>query len=430
MGSRYDVAIIGGGHNGLVAAAYLARAHWRVVVLERRKWVGGAAVTEEIIPGFRTSRASYAFSLFRPQIYDDLDLGGFGLRFHAKDPQMFVPLPDGRHFFVWRDEDRTAESIAEIHAPDGEGYRRFQRFVEQAVSELRPFVEAPDPPSPREVAAALERRGRADIWKRAVAGSAAELVSEFFASEEVRGAFASQGIIGTFAGPREEGTAWVLTYHHLGGELAGGTGVWCYVTGGMGSVSDALAACAREAGAEIRTDAEVASVVLSGGEVAGVELSDGEIIEANAVVSNAHPQGTFSLLPQDALPEEWAEKLRRWEAGGCVVKVNLALRDLPEFRALPGEGPQHRATLEIAPSLDYLQEAWDEARRGSFSTSPFMEVFCQSAVDETLVEGEGHVVSAFCQYAPRRLFGNRRRRPRARRPGCLCPWDPGLGDGR
>lgn len=398
------MVVIGAGHNGLVAACYLARAGLRVAVLERRGLVGGAAVTEEILPGFRTSTASYSLSLLRPDIHRDLELARHGLRFTPKEPQMFVPLPGGRHFFVWRDAARTREELARIHPPDAEGYRRWGAFWEEAVALLRPFAEDPAPPPPEGVEAALGARGREDVWRLAVAGSAAGAVEAFFEADEVRGAFASQGIIGTGASPREPGTAWVMAYHALGGELNGANGTWAYVAGGMGGVTAALARAAAAWGVEVQTGAPVEEVLVEGGRAAGVRLAGGAVRRASVVASNADPVRTFMhLVPPGALDEAFLARVRAWRTDGCVVKVNLALAELPDFAALPGSGPgpQHAGTIEISPSVGYLERAHADATAGSFSASPFMEVFIQSATDPALAPPGRHVLSAFAQYAPR-----------------------------
>src|SRR5581483_10548187 len=332
----------------------------------------------------RVSTASYSLSLLRPDVHRELDLAAHGLVVMPKDPQMFVPLPDGRHFFVWRDASRTRAELDRIRAGEGDAYARWSAFWDRAVEELRPLVDAPNPPSFERLRGLLPD----DVWRFAVAGSAASAVEEFFAAPEVRGAFASQGIIGTWAGVRDQGTAWVMAYHAVGGEVNGASGTWAYVRGGMGSVSSAIAAAARGAGAEIRVNAPVAEILPDG----GVRLESGEVIRARAVLSNAHPLTTHTLAGIEA-PSEW-------KTPGCVLKVNLALRELPDFTALPGTGPQHHGTIEISPSVDYLQTAFDEAARGEPSRRPFMEVFIQSAVDRSLVDGDGHVLSAFTQYVP------------------------------
>ena len=401
-----DAVVIGAGHNGLVAACYLARAGWSVTILERAPIVGGAAVTEEIVPGFSGSTASYSLSLLRPDVAGDLGLAERGLRLHPKDPQLFVPLPDGRSFLVWRDAAHTAEELAAVHASDGEAYGRWGRFWDEVVSVFRPLVEDPDPPRPAEIEAGLARRGRSELWRLAVATSAAEVVSTFFASDEVRGAFASQGVIGTAASPREEGTAWVMTYHALGGELCGAAGTWAYVQGGMGSVTAALAAAAEGLGVSIRTGAEVDGVLVEEGRAVGVLLTSGEEVRAPVVVSNADPRRTFgSLVPQGALPAAFRERVAAWRTDAAVVKVNLALAEAPSYLARSGPGPHLGATLEISPSIGYLHEAFAAAGAGTMSPHPFMEVFLQTAIEPSLAPPGCHVASAFTQWAPRSCDG-------------------------
>lgn len=398
----YDAILVGAGHNGLVAACYLARSGRRVLVLERREIVGGAAVTEEIAPGFKVSTASYSFSLFRPDIFHDLGLEAKGLVLHPKDPQMFVPLDGGRHFFVWRDESKTVEEIARISNEDAEAYPRWNAFWEEAATLLRPYVEDPDPPSMEEIEKHFARKGRKEVFELAVSGSAAETVEHFFSSEEIRGAFASQGIIGISEPPEAPGTSWVMAYHLIGGELCGATGTWAYVGGGMGSVTRALAAAAADFGAELRTGSEVAEILIAGGRARGVRLAGGEIIESNVVLSNADPKRTLALVPEGSVPPGYEEKVRTWRTDGCVVKVNLALDELPDFLALPGTnpGPQHRGTIEISPSIGYLRGAYEDSTEGRFSDRPFMEVFIASAVDPTVAPERKHVLSAFSQWAP------------------------------
>lgn len=402
----YDAVIIGAGHNGLTASCYLARAGWKVLVLERRDVVGGAAVTEELIPGFKISTASYSLSLLRPDVYSDLDLARHGLDFYPKQPQLFVPLEDGRHFFIWREAERTAAEIARISPSDSDGYERFGAFWEEAVAILRPFAESEDPPSLEEVEAELSRRGRQDIWRLAVAGSVADCVSKFFTSDELKGTFASQGIIGTMRSVYDEGTAWVMAYHFLGGELNGSTGTWGYVRGGMGGVTQALASAARDLGVEIRTGVEVKGIVTDssgiGASVTGVETTDG-VFDTRCVLSNAHPAITFGrLCDPESLPATFAEKLAGWQTQGSVVKVNLAMSELPDFLSVPGvvAGPQHTGTWELSPTLGYLDDAFQVAAKGEYPQRPFMEVFTQSASDDSLAPEGQHVVSAFTQYAP------------------------------
>jgi phytoene dehydrogenase-like protein len=281
---------------------------------------------------------------------------------------------------------------------DAEAYPRWNAFWDEVARIVRPLVLA-DPPTLAE----LERAVDPELFRLAIAGSAAATVSEFFDSDEVRGAFASQGIIGTFAGPRTPGTAFVMTYHAFGGELVHGAGTWAYVRGGMGAVTQALAACARDRGVEILTDAPVARVIVEEGRARGVALEDGTQILAAVVLSNADPKRTFlTLLEPDVLPEEFAARVRAFDMTGSVIKVNLALSELPDFAARPGinPGPQHAGTIEISPSIDALEDAFADARAGRVSARPFMEVFIQSVTDPSLAPPGQHVASCFAQWSP------------------------------
>lgn len=388
MAAPPDCVVVGAGHNGLITATYLAKAGLRVVVCERRDVVGGAAVTEELIPGFRVSTASYALSLFRPDVWVDLELDRRGVVVVAKDPQMFVPLEGGGHFFVWRDTARTKREIAALSAADAQAYSRWCAFWDDAVTRLRPLVDTQDPPRLAEV----ERLVGPDVWRWAVAGSAAETVEQFFEHPAVQGAFVSQGVIGTALGPREPGTAWVMAYHALGGELYGSSGTWGYVRGGMGALTSAIADAAVEAGAELRLGDGVVEVLQDGGRAVGARTENGKEIEAGVVVSGADPKTTARLAALDG----WTDG---WRTPGCVLKVNMALRELPNFDGLgTSAGPQHRGTVEICPSIDDLQASWEQSLTTGWSKHPFMEAFVASAVDPTLVDGDGHVVSAFTQY--------------------------------
>jgi len=399
----YDAIVVGAGHNGLVAACVLAGRGLRVAVLERRAVAGGACVTEELIPGFRVSSAAYSFSLFRPEILDSLELRRFGLEWYAKEPRMFVPLPDGRSFFVWRDEARTVEELRAIDEHDAEAWPRWNAFWDEVAAVVRPLLLAETVPTLAEFERALEATGKSELFRLAVASSAAECVEHFFRSDEIRGLAAGQGIIGTFAGPRTPGTAFVMTYHAFGGELVDGAGTWAYVRGGMGGVTQALAACARSRGVDICPDSPVSEIVLDGGRARGVRIVGGDELQADLVLSNADPKRTFlGLVPAGYLPADFEERVRSIDTTGSVVKVNMALDGLPDFLGLPGAvaGPEHQGTIEIAPSIEYIERAHDEAVAGRASSRPFMEVFIQSASDPTLAPPGKHVASCFAQYAP------------------------------
>lgn len=373
----------------------------RVVVCERRNIIGGATVTEEFSPGFRASTASYALSLLRPDIVTDLELERHGLVAVPKDPQMFVPLPDGSHFFIWRDAARTRDELARIHPADADGYTRWSAFWDEAVELFRPLVEDVRAHDPKKY---LSDRGRSDLYEKAVLGSAADLVAGFFEHPAVQGAFASQGIVGTWASVRDPGTAWVLTYHALGGELYGSSGTWGYARGGMGAVSGAIASSASEAGVQVIRGTPATEIVVERGNVAGVRLANGLMVRAPYVLSGADPETTFDLVPDGVLEGSFVERVATWRTHGCVLKVNLALSELPDFVARPGRGPQHHGTVEISPSIEYLHEAFVDASNIGHSHHPWMELFVASSVDETLVDGDGHVVSAFTQYVGPKTF--------------------------
>ena len=392
-----DAVIVGAGHNGLVAAAYLARAGRSVVVCERRHVVGGACVTEDLAPGIRTSSGAYSLSLLRPEIWKELELARRGLEVIPKDPQLFIPLPEGGSLLIWRDSERTKEGLRRFSAADADGYERFNRFWDRALPFLRSFLLDNAPPLD-EVRALAQRSGLGDIFHLAVEASASDVVETFFTTDALQGAFVTQGVIGTAASPREPGTAYVMA-HHLFGGVAGLDGTWGYVRGGMGSVTQAIASAATEAGATIRTGAPVAEILPGD----GVRLESGQVIRARTVLSNADPKRTFlTLLPPGAIDDETRAAISSIDTRGSVVKVNLALRELPDYVAMPGRapGPQHRATAEICPSVDYLERAWGQANAGSVADEPFMEVFCSSVVDDSLAPPGVYVLSCFSQYAP------------------------------
>lgn len=390
--------------------------------------MGGATITEELAPGFRVSTGSYALSLLRGDVYTDLELERHGLIAVPKDPQMFVPLPDGSSFFVWRDANRTAEEIGKLHPHDGDNYLKWCAFWDDVTKLLRPVfddVEAID------VERYLKQRNREDVYRLAVMGSAAEVVEQFFEHPAVQGAFASQGIVGTWASVRDPGTAWVMTYHALGGDIYGSPGTWGFARGGMGAVSGAIAASARESGAALFRASPVTAIVVENGRAVGVRLANGLVVRARYIISGADPKTTFErLTPAGALPQAFADRVAAWNAHGCVVKVNMALSELPDFTARPGRGPQHHGTVEISPSIEYLEEAYADAQTAGHSNRPWMEVFVQSTVDQSLVDGDGHVVSAFTQYVAPKTFDPSATRDHARDAAIrtLSSYAPNVAD--
>jgi phytoene dehydrogenase-like protein len=402
MAEPYDAIVIGGGHNGLVAACYLARAGKRVLVLERHHTVGGAAVTEEIHPGFRVSVASYCVSLLRPEIIRDLRLHDYGLSIYTTSPSSFKPLPDGRSLFFYSDDQaRTKAQIAQFSRRDAEGYEAWEWFWERVCDVLEPMLMAP-PPSYAAIAEAFERAGQADDFRRLFLSSATDLLGEFFETDEVAAALATESIIGTAAGPSMPGTPYIWLVHGIG-RATGSRGEWGYVRGGMGAITQAMAASARDLGVTIQTSAEVAEVLVEQGQARGVLLANGETLRARVVLSNADPKRTFlKLTPASALPAAFREHIaRNYRSAGPAYKLNLALHELPDYTASPGlGGPSYPATVDLCPSMEYLEQAWQDCRQGKVSARPFVEIYTQTPTDPTLAPEGKHVISCFCQYFP------------------------------
>jgi phytoene dehydrogenase-like protein len=402
--TTYDAIVVGGGHNGLVAACYLARAGKTVLVLERYHTVGGAAITEEIHPGFRVSVASYSCSLLRPEIIADLRLPDYGFAVYPKSPSYFMPFPDGRHLFLYADDrERSKAEIARFSPRDAAAYDRWEEFWDRACDIIEPTLMQP-PISFGELAERFERAGALDDFRRIMLLSTTDLLNEFFESEAVKATMAPQSLIGTAAGPMTPGTPYVWLYHAIGRAI-GRRGVWGYVRGGMGAITQALAAAARDLGVEIRTSAPVAQVLVAGGQACGVVLENGDTVRARVVLSNADPKRTFlTLCPSSALPADFRERIARaYRCAGPVYKLNLALHELPRYTAAPPDLPPEvicRATVDIAPTVDYLERAWDDCKRGQPSHEPFIEIYTQSPTDPSMAPPGKHILSCFCQFAP------------------------------
>ena len=411
--TRYDAIIVGAGHNGLVTAAYLARAGRRVLVLERRHVVGGACVTEEVFPGFKVSTAAYVNSLFRKEIVRDLRLAEHGFAVLAREPSSFTPLPDGRSLLMGPDAELTRKEIGKFSQRDAERYPRYEAMLERVADVIEPTL-AMTPPD-------LFRPGLRDLGKlftlgrafrrlgpgageavEILTGAARTVLDRWFESEELKATLATDAIIGAMASPSMPGTAYVL-FHHVMGETDGKRGVWGYVRGGMGGLTQALAAVARGHGAVIRCEAEVARILVRDGRVTGVALATGEEFSAPVVASNADARVTFTrLLDRSELPGEFMAAVDRISYESASLKINVALSELPSFTALPGTapGPQHRGTIHICPDQDYIERAYDDAKYGRPSSRPVLECTIPSVVDATVAPPGRHVMSMFVQYAP------------------------------
>jgi phytoene dehydrogenase-like protein len=413
---RYDAIVIGGGHNGLVHAAYLARAGKRVVVLERRPRVGGAAVTEEIFPGFKFSMFSYVVSLLRPEIIRDLDLPGHGLDILPLESTL-TPLPNGDHLAMWSDHDRTRRELCRHSPRDAEAYDEFGRLMHHMAMAVKPILGMvpPDPTSlsPGDLMG-LARLGRHfhglgernfHALFKLMTMSSADFLDEWFEFDGLKATKAASGIIGTFLGPRSPGTAYVLLHHYMG-EIDGAFRAWGFAKGGTGAISESIAAAARTLGAEIRTDAPVAKVLVQGGHATGVALENGDELHAPVVVSGLDPRRTFlQLVEEKELPAEFVADIRRYKFRGSSGKVNLALSELPDFTCLPGVGPHLRGAVSISPTLAYVERAYDDAKYGEFSRHPYMDIVIPSMIDPGMAPPGKHVMSIFVQYAPYHLNG-------------------------
>jgi phytoene dehydrogenase-like protein len=423
--NAYDAIVVGGGHNGLVCAAYLARAGRRVLVCERRPVLGGAAVSEELHPGFTFSVCSYVVSLFRPHIIRELHLERHGLEIIPLDCS-FTPLPDGRSLARWSDAHRTRDEIAGFSPRDAEVYPEFGLALLRLAAFAKHVIDAPapDPTSldPRELVRLL-RLGRAFghlppdlryLQLKLLTMSAVDFLDLWFESPVLKATLSVSGIIGTFLGVRSPGTAYVLLHHYMG-EIDGAFRAWGFSKGGTGRVSLAVAAAARSHGAEILTSAGVARIRLAGDRATGVVLDGGDEIAARVVVSGVDPHRTFlRLVGREHLAPPFVRQLERYRLRGSSGKVNLALDRLPEFTCRPGDGPHLRGDIAIAPSVEYLERAYDEAKAGAFSRRPYLNVVIPTLSDPGLAPPGKHVMSIFVQYAPYHLAEGPERWPQRR----------------
>ncbi len=416
MTNQYDAIVIGGGHNGLVNAAYLARAGRKVVVLERRHLLGGAAVSEQVFPGFTFSVFSYVVSLLRPEIIRDLDLPRHGMQILPLESTV-TPLPDGDYFAMWGDADLNRREFCRHSRLDAEAFTEFGRLMSHMARAVKPILGMipPDPTSlsPGDLKGMLRLGGhlrslgpeKFHALYKLMTMSSADYLDEWFEYGPLKATKAASGIIGTFMGPRSPGSAYVLLHHYMG-EIDGAYRAWGFCKGGNGTISNAIAAAARSHGAVLRTEAPVKQVLVKGGRARGVVLESGEELQAPIVVSGLDARRTFlDLVESRHLPDDLLDQVRRFRFRGSSGKVNLALSELPDFTCMPGVGVQHRGAFSISPSVDYLERAYDDAKYGEFSRKPYMDIVFPSMIDPGMAPPGQHVASIFVQYAPYHING-------------------------
>lgn len=424
----YDCVIVGSGHNGLVCAHQLSRQGWKVLVLERRDLVGGACVTEEIWPGFKVSTASYLVSLLLPEIEQEMQLARFGYRVLPRNPSSFTPCADGRSLLLGPDLKQNQKQIEQFSQRDADQFPRYEAMLERIAECLEPaLVQTPPdllplPASWRSIGFGKKLRDTKTAYhlhqslKRLgetipeaielLTGPALPILDRWFESDVLKATLATDAIIGTFQPPSAPGTAYVLL-HHVMGSAGGARGVWGYVEGGMGALSQAMASSVRAAGVEIRTGVTVDEIMIQEQQTTGVRLSSGEMIATRSVASNADAHVTFEkLIPAGTLPENFAEAVSRIDYSSASMKINVAVSELPDFSCLPGHsepGPQHRGTIHIGASCEEIERAYDDAKYGLPSQKPIIEMTIPTAVDKTLAPEGQHILSLFVQYAPYQL---------------------------
>ncbi len=430
---QYDAIIIGGGHNGLITAGYLQKSGLGTLVLEARDQVGGACVTEEVFPGYKVSTTSYVCSLLRPKIIQELELEKHGLKFLLRDPSSFSVFNDDRYLMFWADIKKTQTEIAKFSKKDAEAYPKY----EELLSHLSNFVEPllmmtpPDPLSnaPLNLLSlaklGLKVRGLGEnVYEklRILSQSAGDFLDRWFESDELKSTLATDGIIGAFASPETPGTAYVLL-HHVMGETFGQKGVWAYVEGGMGMITQSMANSLQSNGGEILLNSAVEKIIMKNGRAVGVALKTGQEFYAKKIISSADPRRTFlGMFDSDELDQDFLTRVQNIKYRSATFKLNLALNGVPNWRALPTPdgkpGAHHRGTMHISPSMQYIEDAYMDAKSGRASKNPILECTMASVIDPSIVPAGKHLMSIFVQYAPydlkegswdteREIFANR-----------------------
>ena len=412
---KYDAIVIGGGHNGLTAAAYLARAGKEVLVLERRYVLGGAAVTEEVFPGFKFSVCSYVVSLLKANIIRELMLPKFGLELLPLE-STFTPL-DNDYLMRTADPDETYREMYRHSPRDAETYTRFGPLMGQIGMAVRPILETIPPnairPSFPDLSAMKKLLNhfktlsseQFEYLTKLMTMSSADFLDEWFEFEPLKATMSASGIIGTFMGPRSPGSAYVMLHHYMG-DIDGAFRAWGFQRGGTGAVSMAIARSAEYFGAKIMTEAPVEKVIVNNGRAIGVALENGDEYKADKVISALDPKLSFlKMVDETDLPNDFVTDIKNFRIRGSSGKVNLALDALPEFTCLPGDGPHLRGAISISPDFDYIEKAYDDAKYGNFSEVPYIDIIIPSVLDPEMAPPGKHVMSCFVQYAPYNIKG-------------------------
>jgi len=417
--ARYDAIIVGGGHNGLITAGYLAKEKMKVLVLERRPIVGGACVTEELIPGHRVTRTSYVCSLLLPEIIRDFKMREYGFEVLVPEPHTFYPYPDGQYMIWSADEEKTKREIAKFSKKDAEAFPRFNAEL----LELQPFVDEilrTTPPMfpPKGIRELFDfaRLGRKmlklgdrklKLFMELMTSSCYDYLSRRFESDRVMAALSINGLIGTCVGPMTPGSAAIMLHHSIGSSVEGQTGAWGYVKGGMSGIANALLRSVKDLGVEVKTNAEVSRFIVDGGVCRGVYLKNGDEYRSRLVASNLDPRRTFlTLCDKGTLPEDFTDAIKAFRIQGSSIKVNCALSELPDWKAIPGQdptSPHQQAMFELAPSVEYLERAYDDLKYGRPSLRPMIDGNIASTMDDSLCPKGHHVMSLFVQYGPYKL---------------------------